>query len=159
MRDDRLLTAEGRSAYRESYWRACTECRRRRPLAGFEPKSCNLKMPVRVYNFVLLRAMDKATYGSTSPSRPTAPTGWRLLQPASQWRRATLQLINVSVKKKDTWKRKGKQKKKKMELQQLVVHVTMPTNIPTTYILLRIPSWARDHAQQYMALYRYLFRP
>jgi hypothetical protein len=51
---------------------------------------------------VLLRAMDKATYGSTSPSRPTAPTGWRLLQPASQWRRATLQLINVSVKKKDT---------------------------------------------------------
>lgn len=32
---------------------------------------------------------------------------------ASQWRRATLQLINVSVNKKDTWKRKGKQKKKK----------------------------------------------
>lgn len=46
-----------------------------------------------------------------------------------------------------------------MELQQLVVHVTMPTNIPTTYILLRIPSWAHDHAQQQMALYRYLFRP
>lgn len=113
MRDDRLLTAEGPQRLQGKLL-ACLHWsrRRRRPLAGFEPKSCNLKMPVRVYNFVLLRAMDKATYGSTSPSRPTAPTGWRLLQPASQWRRATLQLINVSVKKKDTWKRKGKQKKK-----------------------------------------------